>query len=304
MMRVPGELALVFMLACTSAAPEASPGPGATCEARVAAMRSMFAGGGPTDRAIINLPDGMEIPASSGGVDVGDGIPLFVRADGTYKFDNQAIVEAGAVQELLKEEFEKAVMLAENTGRPFQASVLLVIDRRAPLAAVRDLVQPLPPGGSYVQVVELAGDPVPPPPPIPAWLTELVAAKEMPYDEWSTRVSAAISRAIGTCAAVREALDAADRTPGEDRRRVAAERVPAAVLACGCDTVDVEALTAILWKIEGKHTPSRRQLPLGLTGDEQVEAVTLPVNATGSDLARLAEERGARPFRLTLAPAG
>ena len=139
----------------------------------------------------------------------------------------------------IKQDLVHAQAFAEARERPFHPTLLLIVDRRAPISVIDALARSLPVTMNYAQVVDLSGDGVPP-----------------------------------------------------------------AVLSCRCESVDVEALTAILWHSAGKKAPARRLLPLCLRQDRGARAVRLPANATGADLARLAEERAGRPFRLSLTPAG
>lgn len=293
-----GAWAAVLACGADPAAPASPP----TCAERVATMRRHFADipTGVEDLAVIHLPDGMELPESARGVPLADGIPLFVRADGTFLFDGAPYPDAAAIHAALAEEFDKARQLSEHTGRPFRPVVLHVIDARAPARAVAGLIDLLPPTTTHAQVVHLAGDVVPAAPPIPAAVRAAVDDPDIPGR--ASRVADLADRALGTCEAIRRAFAAVAETTADDRSRVLVEGLPRAVESCACASVDVEGLTAIVWAMNGRDARRTRMLELPLTPDRDAPRVTLPAAATGRDLARLAERPHQGLARLELVP--
>lgn len=288
------------LLACGADPPGPASPP--TCAERVSTMRRHLADI-PTDiddLAVIHIPDGMELPDSARGVPIGDGMPLFVRADGSFVFDQTPHPSAAAVHAALAEEFEKANQLSENTGRPFRPMVLHVIDARAPVRVVAELIDLWPSNVSHAQVVHLAGDVVPAAPPIPEPVRVAVDDPDMPGR--SSRIADLADRALGTCEAIRRAFGAVAETTADDRSRVLVEGLPKAVESCACASVDVETLTAIVWAMNGRQARRTRMLALPVTSDREAPRVKLPSAATGRDLARLAERPHQGLARLELVP--
>jgi len=291
--------------AVAPSAPAAAPASAVQdCASRVAGMRDVFASG-PAEPVIIPLLAGMELPDSRDGTAITDGLPIYILADGSFNYNATPLAAVTDAEARIKQDLVHAQAFAEARERPFHPTLLLIVDRRAPISVIDALARSLPVTMNYAQVVDLSGDGVPPPPPIPAWVDAAYNTADLvDAADYQERRVAAISRAIGSCDAVREAFAAAADASFEDRERALIGRVPPAVLRCRCESVDVEALTAILWHSAGKKAPARRLLPLRLRQDRGARSVRLPANATGADLARLAEERAGRPFRLSLTAAG
>lgn len=270
-------------------------------------MRTAFAGMTELQRTI-DLPDGMQIPASNLGMTVGEGTLLFVRADGTFVLDDQPVATVEAVTKLLVEQL--AQMNDELNGPPdprfapqaesqFALVMLLVIDARAPLTHVVALIEALPKQTNYWQVVDLAGTAAGPAG--PAWADEtLIAARALPPPERATKLAPAIERAIGGCQALQDDFALIATAEPDSRRVLLADALPSSVEKCRCEGVDVEALMTIVWTTAGGQSVRKRKLPLVFAREPTAEALNLPSTANGADLAREAAARGMRPFRLQL----
>ena len=270
----------------------------AACDARLATMRATFAKM-PTDpyETQYRLEPGMELPTTTAAGKPVDGIPIFVDATGRFRFDNQEFELAG-LRAAFGDEVDKARTLADNTGRPWNAHAILVIDRRAPIADVVALIDEAPPGVSFVQVLALAGDTIPAPPPAPAWV-EPALKPQVDVDSRQSPIVDAFVRANGSCTALIDVFAGIADVPADDRARYFAQGVPEAVARCNCGDVDIEALTALAWHKNGQHNLRTRMLPIAHA--DGAAPLALPRGATGQDLAALVE-RAPGPYRLTLAP--
>lgn len=284
-------LALAALLAltpgCNSAAKDA-------CAAKVSTMRALFAHG-PGEAVVINTLSGMRLPVSARGSTVEDGLPLFVNADGSFDFNNEAFATVAAVNVPLAEEYDKATQLAANIGKPWQPRLLLVADHRAPASAIQGLAAAVPPATRILLITELEGDAPPTPPPMPP---AVEAALKVPPDQRSFALAELLKPSIGGCTAIRETFDAVATTTSDQRSKVLLDGLPAALEKCSCDGVDVDTLLSVVWLMSGKTEPTRRQLLLPLSQDPAAELVELPATATATELVRLAETREGKPFRL------
>lgn len=281
---------LVCVVACGGDARE--------CSNKVAGMRAVFAQA-ELDPVVINTPAGMQLSTTGVGGSIGDGIPLFIQADGSYVFGVDTHATYAALKEPLAEEFAKAIQLAENMGRPYRGHVIVVADLRAPARAVLEVVADLPPGTSVGLVADLDGDTVPTAPPsTPA----VEAALAGPADQRSRAIAEVLETAIGSCAPLKDAFAGVAQTTADDRTRFLLDALPPAVEKCNCVGVDVETLVAAVWGMTGKTAPEKRQLALNIVTDPSAEAVELPAAATSQDLIKLAETRGDQPVRVTLKP--
>jgi len=268
------------------------------CATKVAAMRALFADG-PVDAMMINTLAGMQLPESGRGAPLEDGLPLFIRADGSFEFGGQSVTEISAVHELLTEEFAKAIQLGENLGRPWSPRLLIVADARASAAVLRELAGRLPPATQLAVVVNRAGDTIPTPPPIPAAVT---AALAVTADLRSQNLAALLTTAIGSCAALSDVFNAVASTTSDLRSKTLFEGLPGAVEKCNCEGIDVETLVAVVWSMSGKSEPEHRQLRFQFARTREAEAVSLPANATVRDLVALAEARDPTPLSIAPAP--
>lgn len=267
------------------------------CATKVAAMRALFADG-PAEMTMINTLAGMQLPESKRGAPLEDWMPIFIRADGSFDLGGQSFTEITAVHEVLTEEFDKAIVLGENIGRPWSPRMAIVADARASAAVIRELAGRLPPATQLALVVNRAGDTIPIPPPIPAAVT---AALVVRADERSQNLAALLTTAIGSCAAISDVFNAVASTTSDLRGKTLFDGLPGAVEKCRCEGVDVETLVAVVWSMGGKSEPDKRQLALQFARAPAAEAVALPANATVRDLVALAEARD--PMPLSIAPA-
>jgi len=283
-------------VATKSAASPTTPVP-TDCATKVAAMRALFADG-PAEMTMINTLAGMQLPESKRGALLEDWMPIFIRADGSFDFGGQSFTEITAVHEVLTEEFDKAIVLGENIGRPWSPRMAIVADARASAAVIRELAGRLPPATQLALVVNRAGDTIPIAPPIPAAVT---AALVVRADERSQNLAALLTTAIGSCAAISDVFNAVASTTSDLRGKTPLDGLPGAVEKCRCEGVDVETLVAVVWSMGGKSEPDKRQLALQFARTRAAEAVALPANATVRDLVALAEARD--PMPLSIAPA-
>lgn len=268
------------------------------CSNKVAAMRTLFAQA-ELDPAVINTPPGIQLAETSVGGPVADGIPLFVQADGSYVFDLDIHATYAPLKEMLAEELDKAIQMGENIGRPYRGTIVIVADLRAPARAILEVVADLPPVVGVGLVANLAGDTVPTPPSTPPAVQAAIA---LPADQRSRAIAEMTSTAIGSCKPLADAFAGVAETTADDRTRFLLDALPTALEQCDCVGVDVETLVAAAWGMSGKTAPAKRQLALNIVADPAAEAVELPASATGQDLIKLAETRGAKPMRLTLKP--
>ncbi|WAS90370.1 hypothetical protein [Nannocystis punicea] len=312
-------IAILFasLLACNSGAPDpaAKPATGpaptsaatasdakvspaaAACPEKVAAMRTLFSHG-PGDSTSLELPPGMELPAAPGGEPVGDGMPVYVLADGGFKLDEQVHPTVTELRKALDAELESVKQRSASTGAPFRASLSLVVDARVPASTVLELAEGMPPEVALSQVVQLAGDTAPAAPPTPPAVQKLF--DEPRPDLRATQLAKTIEAAIGGCKPIAELFRQLATMDPASRGKTLLDGLPGAVEACKCEGIDLEVLVPAVWQMSGKTSPSKRQFPLALARDAKAEQVRLPANATAADLAVLVGARGTAPFRLVL----
>lgn len=299
-------LAVVGVLACAPAAParlepaelepaELEPAQ-PDCAARVAVIREKLSELN-TDPIVISTPAGIELAESSRGEAVAAGLPIFIRASGDFEFNAQPLADLAALKVMLDEELDKANQVASITGDPFTPRLLLVADRRAPAATIRDLADAVPPEMSFVLVVNLAGDVLPTPPTIPSAVRAVV--EDPRADTRSRRLADLITPAIGTCTPVLDLFREVTTTTADQRGVVLNRGLAGAIEACNCQ-LDVDTLFGAVWLMGAKTEPDKRQLALALTREPRAEALTLAKDARVADLVRLAETRAGKPFRLNL----
>jgi hypothetical protein len=266
---------LVLVLAWTAGPGCTSP----TCSDKIAAMRRTLAqipaGAGQTPAVAVGRA--FALPMAARGEPVRGQAPVLrVRADGVQSIDDQDPdddrlddVMTQLASRLDRGDGERAVYLAlEPDGRVNRERLLEV----ASLAPLRLLVR-----------VPVQG------PSTPAGEAALAAVRGA--TDPSARASAmvaAMDRAGGRC----EALDLGFHYAGaaispEDRQALLINTAIEGAEACGCDKVDVEALTALTWYALTGDDPGLRWLPLEL----DVAATRLvPADATAAELARIVAE--------------
>jgi len=286
-------LLLAGVLACAPA----GPAPATECDAKVEAMRTLFARGLVDPYEILTLP-GMQLPVSRRGAPLGEGIALFIRADGSFHFDNTPFADLAALRVRLSEEVDISVQIGENSGRPWRGHFNLMADARAPVSALFGFAEALPLGTTYALVVSVADDFVPVPPPVPATLR---LALQLPFDERSWRMGGITNAVSGSCTALHEVFGAVADTPVDLRGKLVFDDVPTALATCKCEGVDVEAVVAFVWSISGKTEPAKRQFKLPLTGDPAAGSVMFQVGETMAGLVDFAEVQD-RPFRIVPPP--
>lgn len=256
-------------------------------------MRVLFAHG-PGDPHRLRPPPGLELPTARGGEPVAEVEPVFVLADGGYRFHGLEHRTPAELRAALAGELE----LRKQSGGP--VGLALMADARAPARTIVELVEELAsPEVTFHQVVELADDTVPPAPPTPASVQ--AALDEARPDLRAMALAKLLEQAIGGCAPITALYQQLALMADVGRDPTLLDGLPGAVEACRCEGVDVEVLVAAVWQMSGKTTPGKRQLPLALTSEAGAEEVRLPAAATAADVARLAGTRGASPFRLVLA---
>jgi hypothetical protein len=283
-------LLFIGVLAC------APPPGGKDCPTRVAEVRALFAAGA-DDWTGISPATGMQLAESSRGGPLAEGIPVFVRADGSYEFEANAYADIAALRGPLADNLDKALTLAANLGRPASGSVLLVADARAPASAVVALTAAVPPEVRFALVVNLAGDIVPPGPPMPA---AVQAALNVPAEARSRAIAELMTPAIGTCKALSDLFGAVATVDADQRGATLVAGLPAAIEQCNCEGLDLDTVISLIWNMSGKTAVSQRAIPLSLSGDPAAAAVTVPAGASFRDLVELVEARGAAPMRLVL----
>ena len=225
-------------VATKSAASPTTPVP-TDCATKVAAMRALFADG-PAEMTMINTLAGMQLPESKRGALLEDWMPIFIRADGSFDFGGQSFTEITAVHEVLTEEFDKAIVLGENIGRPWSPRMAIVADARASAAVIRELAGRLPPATQLALVVNRAGDTIPIAPPIPAAVT---AALVVRADERSQNLAALLTTAIGSCAAISDVFNAVASTTSDLRGKTLFDGLPGAERFALCLAGDCAAMS-------------------------------------------------------------
>lgn len=288
-------LLFIGLLACNANGPTKE-----DCATRVAAMRALFAQAPADPTIFLQPPAGLALPTTSRGEPHGDGLPIFVHADGRAEFDAQPYPSLAAVQGTLTAELETGRTLSERMGKPFAPVVQLVADARAPLPVLVGFAEALPPEVKLQLLAELAGDTVPPPPPTPPAVRDALAA---PAREVSFRLAEVLAPALGTCAPAKQTFEAVATAPFDQRTRILVDGLTAAVETCRCEGLDLDTVVAGVWTMIGKTAPARRTLALAPSRDPAVELAPLPADATVADLVEFLETRGAAPFRLAPAPA-
>lgn len=268
-----------------------------TCEARVAVMCEVLARvpRDPRDAAMV-VPEGLQPIPLTGGKMIEDGVLLVIHADGSFQFGDVKYADFAALKRPLTDEFDNAATLAKELKQPFAATLLLLFDERAPITDLPALAAALPREVSYGLVVTLGGERVPPPPPGPAWVQAALAPTDS--NERTMSVIEAVDRAIGGCSAIRGVLHAVTEARVADRIATLVDRLPGAVHTCGCEGVDVEALTAIVWGMHGQRWPRTRVLSIPISHDPKVARLDLPSTATAKDLAAQLAMHDREPFRL------
>lgn len=289
-------LALAVLLACHAGTPDAAKTSGAAkasdgataCAGKITAMRALFADA-PTAAIPFTTPAGFELPATTHGVAVDDGLPVFVRADGSLELAARTHASVAEARDALQEEFERARPMDQYAQPRTEPRILLVADRRARASTIRELVDVVPPAANLYLVADLAGDAVPPGPPIPEAVRNILVE---PADQRALKLAREVERTIGSCRAVRELFESLAVSSADQRGKLLFAGLPTAVEKCSCD-LDVDGLVAVVWTIAGKTEPAKRAL--ALARDPAVPPLALPADATVADLVAKAE--GA-PLRL------
>lgn len=290
-------LLITLILACNTAtdppmAPNpttttpAVPSPSLDCATRVAAMRRAIAHV-PVDATVVPAQSHMQFPASRRGQKITTKVAVWLHVDGDLDFEPDRSASLAEILPRLQAALAPPAV-------PSPATLLLIADRRVPTATIRGLVEALPPATNYVLAVQPADHRAATPPPIPPWVAGSLDLQNIPRAEHPPRIGDATDRALGDCAAARDAYDVSASNSAE-MVDILVHRLPDGLAACGCGTADVEALTAIVWTMVGNPGPPLLQISLSVTRDLQAESVNV---TTVGELAALVETRGDRPFRL------
>jgi hypothetical protein len=285
-------LALVALIACHTGAPDAAKTSDAArtseadrataCAGKIAAMRALFADA-PTAAILFNTPPGLELPATTRGVAVDGGLPLFVRADGSLELGARTHASVADARDALQEEFERAQTFSQHSQPRTGPRMLLVADRRTRATTIRELVDVAPSAADLYLVADLAGDTIPPGPPIPEAVRDILAE---PVDQRAIKLAREVERTLGSCGAVREVFESIAASPADQRSKLLFSGLPTAVEKCHCN-LDVDGLVAVVWTIAGKTEPDKRAL--ALSRDPAVPPVGLPADATVADIIGKAE---------------
>jgi hypothetical protein len=180
------------------------------------------------------------------------------------------------------------------------AKIQLFVAPAAPIAELLELLRQVAPGNDVSLVVR---DPQPPltesdlPPPV------LAALRASDVRNAGPRLTSAPPplEAMMTCPEFRPLLTRTAFAGRGEREREWLKTAPDLALACKCDGVDVEGLTAVTWQRTLPDLPTLRLLPLRWSGDP-ADLVTLPKDAKGADLVRQLEARGDLQTHFSLAP--
>lgn len=283
-------VALALLIACHAGTPDAAKDTtkhADACAAKVAAMRTLL-DGAPTAAPLFTTPPGMELPATSGGVAFDYGLIVFVRADGSLELDGRTHASVAEARDALARRVSRTYLEIQVSQPRHDLPALLVADRRTRVATIRELVDAVPPPADLYLVADLAGDTVPPGPPISAAVRDILAE---PADQRAIKLAREVERAIGSCGPARELFESI-ATSADQRAKLLFSGLPTAVERCGCN-LDVDGLVAVVWTIAGKTEPDKRAL--ALSRDPAVAPVDLPADASVADIVAAASSG---PLRL------
>lgn len=178
----------------------------------------------------------------------GDGIPLFVYADGLV-LDGRTVVDLEQAKAWMDEEVDKARQLADNTGKPWVARALLAIAADTPVRTIAPVIDLVHRTG-FTEIVFVAeaggGPPLPirPAPEIPAEIAALAATMDPENHMAGVEAKNQLIRAeIGKCPAMAKAFDDFAGHPYETRCAMLGRDVIAACEACACSSDVSRAVT-------------------------------------------------------------
>lgn len=309
-------LACVLLGACDrGASPTANTATAtaAPCEDRVAVMRDIFnktIAADTHDGAARESDRIADLVASNAGQPYTPAdVTLHLHADGEFAVDDGAPGDRAAAWLALEVALaRRAHRIAARTrpenpddddhaARAPGARIHLALAPAAPIADLLDLIRQLSPGDTLSLVVR---DPRPPLPEsvLPAKI--LAAVHELRADPRRMGDPLHVETML-TCPEFRPLLTRTAFAAPAAREHELLTAAPDLALACKCDGVDVEGLTAATWQRLRPDLPRLRLLPFN-NGRPDAAAVTLPVTARAADLVREAESRGDTPTHYLLAP--
>jgi hypothetical protein len=226
------------------------------CPSRIEAMRTALAAIPPPDEyqdaySLRSVGPMLAVPelASSAGEPMGGGRRLYVYADGARNFEGTPIASDSELDIVLGSQGHRdfgpppILHLALEPGTKVRAVAPLL--RLAKRAELRVLFRA--PASEFS-------------PPIPPALAAKIEAMRRDPRAQAAMFDAALKAAIGGCETIERAFaeiaDPMSRV-GKDRQAVLLNAVVAGAESCGCNTVDVDALTVLVWWIFSGHGPIR-----------------------------------------------
>lgn len=212
---------------------------GDECASRVSALRSALAALPPPSEPM--LPGAQLVVVDHGTEASATLLPrVEIAGDGTLGLDGRAMRDVSTALSDLDTLRRNWGLL--HSGVAYPARVQLVVDPAAPLSAVVPVIDAL----GRTLTVEILVDTgrrhdVPSG---PAWVSGAITSSDPP--ERATQLARAFETATAGCAPLIVMLGAIANAPIEDRDRILRAEAPAAVAQCRCGGVDVDALEALL----------------------------------------------------------
>jgi hypothetical protein len=250
------------------------------CQAKLAEMRRAFQAipaGAAIQQVTLLEADFPLLTSSRGEVLRTTGPVVRLAADGSASiergkpsFDVEAVV-AEAADMLRRPGHDKVLYLAIPPGVALRPHSLL-IRRLGDQAPLRVLVR------------DAAGTPVAPTP-SPAMATRLAALRGADATGKATLMAEAMRATAGECKPLGASFEALAGLAHDKRPGALIDGVLTGVEQCGCDKVDVDGLSALVWALTMGEGPPLRWLPL-LPGPAGLK---LPIDSRTGDLVRLLE---------------
>jgi hypothetical protein len=272
------------------AAPVATLYTGDACEPRVAEMRQTLQG----------VPDNPSPPAPE--------FTLPVVADGAEPFaaEGPALEIEGDVVRVDGRELEidRTIEALDNLrtqwaqlrpGTDVPDFLYVMVDAETPVDTAGPILTQLAEADWNLRIVVSTGEEVSetePSHPAPEWLENQTARMaNLGPSEKAMAMAALMGVALGGCGQALQAFSSLSSADFETRARLIREGLPAAVEACGCQALDMDALEVLLLEAGGPAEGGLRWLRFPLSSESSARRLRLGRNPT---VARLAEVLAAR----------
>lgn len=254
----------------------------AACTERLAAMRASFEAIPPGASSQPRGPLEGEFPLPTSAR--GDAMPasatvLRIAADGVLSFDGEARVTdapaalAGAAERLAMPGQDRALYLAIAPTAPL-APHRVMLRRLAEQSPLRVLVRAPAPAASAAA-----------PTPSPALAARLATLANADPSTRAQGLAEALKAAGSRCRPIDQAFTELASVAPAARQATLLNAVLTGAESCGCASVEVDDLSALVWALLVGDGPPPRWLPLQPAAD----GAKLAADAKGADLARLLE---------------